>query len=117
MGQSFVPEKSLLVAVAVEITRGSRGVGADTITMKIIGEGEEILVSSSIHVCEFFQGWLRFDMPQQGVTVDAGKPLVIRLEDTGKGGFGWRYGGDTYPSGSRVFLGSPQDGDFFFRTY
>ena len=51
MGQSFVPEKSLLVAVAVEITRGSRGVGADTITMKIIGEGEEILVSSSIHVC------------------------------------------------------------------
>ena len=51
VGQSFVPEKSLLVAVAVEITRGSRGVGADTITMKIIGEGEEILVSSSIHVC------------------------------------------------------------------
>ena len=116
-GQSFVPVKSLLVAVAVEITRGSRDVGADTITMKIIGEGEAILVSSSIYVCESFQGWLRFDMPQQGVTVDAGKPLIIRLEDTGKGGFGLKYGGVMYPSGSRVFFGSPQDGDFFFRTY
>ena len=31
--------------------------------------------------------------------------------------FGWKYDGDTYPRGSRVFFGSPQSGDFFFGTY
>ncbi len=117
VGQSFVPVKSPLISVDVEITSSNGHLGGDTITMKIIGEDEAILASSSIHVCLSFQGWIRFFMSQRGVTVDPGITLVIRLEDTGKGGFGWKYGGDTYPSDSRVFFGSPQDGDFFFRTY
>ena len=96
--QSFRPFKFPLIAVAVEITRGSGHVGVDTITMNIIGEDEAILASSSIDVCFSFQGGDSIFMPQPGVTVDPGITLVIRLEDTGKGGFGWKYGVIPVPS-------------------
>ncbi len=114
--QSFIPKYPVLVAVEVNIVTGNTGRGDDSITMKILKDGVT-LASSSLFVSEGFNGWLRFDIPEGGTTVPVGNTLIIRLEDTGKTVFGWKYAGDTYAFGSRFWSGSPDYGDFFFRTY
>jgi hypothetical protein len=117
VGQSIVTRSPVLEAVDVNIITANTGRGGDTITMKILYKGEQVIASISQSVQEGFNGWLRFEMPKGGIDVPAGTNLVIRLEDTGKSVFGWKYAGDTYPLGSRFFFGQAQDGDFFFRTY
>jgi hypothetical protein len=116
--QSIVTNLPVLVAVEVNIETANAGDGGDTITMKILYEGQQIVASVSQFVEEGFDGWLRFEMPEGGVSVGSGTYLTIQLEDTGKNIFHWKFDGDTYPAGC-VFI-SGQAGpynDFLFRTY
>ena len=117
VGQSIVTRSPVLLAVDVNIVTGNTGKGGDNITMKILYNDDNILASISQFVPEGFDGWLRFEMPKGGIGVPVGATLIIQLEDTGKIVFGWKYAGDTYPSGSMFFFGQAQKGDFFFRTY
>ena len=119
MGQTFIPMLPVLVAVEVGITTGNPGFGGDTLTMELIGIDGELLVTRSTRVQDGFDGWLRFDLPRGGIRVPPGKPVELRLRDTGKPTFGWKLGGD-YPSGTAESFAYPhllQQSDFLFRTY
>jgi hypothetical protein len=115
--QSIVTDSPVLVAVEVNILTTYTGRGGDTITMNILYKGQQLIASVSQYVEEGFNGWLMFEMPKGGISTAAGTDFIIQLEDTGKAIFGWKYAGDTYPSGTRFYFGQAQPGDFFFRTY
>ena len=119
VGQTFVTQHPLIMVVEINIIMTANpGSGGDTITMKLINEDGQLIASSSVIVPEGYDGWLPFNLAREGIEVPAGDKLTLRMEDTGKTVFGWKYGGDdTYPQGSRLFFGSPMDGDFMFRTY
>lgn len=117
MGQSFFLKGSYLSAVEVGIITGNPGKGGDSITMRILSEDKGILFNKSQYVSEGFNGWLRFDMPGESLSVTPCSNLIIELEDTGKVVFGWKYGSNTYPNGSAINFGSyVTDEDFFFRV-
>lgn len=112
-----MPGKSVLVGVDVAIMTGNPGRGDDNITMKIIDNQGQILTSNTLLVSDGFDGWLHFDIPGRSIPLEVDKSYTSQLQDTGKVTFGWKYAGDTYPRGHRVYFGTPQDGDFFFKTY
>jgi len=117
MGQSFFLKGSYLSAVEVGIITGNLGQGGDSITMRILSEDKRILFNKSQYVSEGFNGWLRFDMPGEGLSVTPCSNLIIELEDTGKVVFGWKYGSNTYPDGSAIVFGSYKSNrDNFFRV-
>ncbi len=117
VGQTFMPDKSPLIGVSVDIITGNPGSGDDKITMKIIDEKGQVLASNTLFVSDGFAGWLHFDIPG-GITVDSKRKYVLQLNDSGKVTFGWKYGSNTYPDGNFFFYGSPDyKKDFFFRTY
>jgi hypothetical protein len=85
----------------------------------IIGRG-----STAVRFSQTFTplvyGVLRFDFTSPDVMVTPGIALHLRVEDTNKDVFGWRYGRNTYPGGSAYFNGAPWNNgafDFRFRTY
>lgn len=114
--QTFVPALPVLVAVEVNIVTGSPTRGDDTITLEILDDTGASLVSVSKDVAGGFDGWLRFDI-EGGLDVAVGSTLTIRLSDAGNVVFGWKFVADVYEPGSRATGGSPQDGDFLFRTF
>jgi hypothetical protein len=112
--QSFKPGMPVLLGIDIGIVTGNRGRGGDSITLTVI-RGEKVLASVSQFVQEGFDGLLHFDMPGP-VDVVPGEVLNIRVNDTGKIVFGWKYGGDTYKDGDGSFYGKPHS-DFSFQTY
>src|SRR5271157_2901290 len=118
ISQTFVPSLSCLIAVEAGLKTGNSGRGGDQVTAQILNQGGAVLASVSANVQEGYEGYWRFDLPD-GLSVTPGQPLTIRLQDTGKIVFWWKYvGGNPYPVGQAYFYGSPfQDNDFLFKTY
>lgn len=115
-GQSFTPTLAQLTAIEISILTGNAGRGGDQITLSL-WDGSLMLSEETVDVQEGFDGWLRFEFPTP-VEVQPGTQYVFRVEDTGQVVFGWRYAGNTYAQGDRLFLSDPDpSSDFFFRTY
>jgi len=116
MEQSFKPTFRILLGVDIGISTGNASRGGDTITMEIINVAES-LCSVSQYVKEGFEGLLHFDIPA-GINVTPGEILQIRVRDTGKIVFWWRYNRDRYPNGTRFLFGKPRPKqDWIFQTY
>jgi DNA repair exonuclease SbcCD ATPase subunit len=117
VSQSFITKDSVIKAVSVALTAANPRKGSDTITLKILSADEQVLATASKMVSEGFDGWLRFTLPRGGLKVTPERKLVIRVEDTGKVVFGWKYvGTDIYQDGSAIFSGKPcPNRDFLFR--
>jgi hypothetical protein len=117
--QTFTPLVSRLSAIEIDIMTGNRGRGGDDITVTVI-DGTRVLARASRFVAEGFDGVLRFDFTSPDAMVTPGVELHLRVEDTNKDVFGWRYGRNTYSRGTAYFNGTPWNNgafDFRFRTY
>jgi len=116
--QSFIPVNTVIRAVEVNIVPVNEQ-QEDTLTLTILAnEDTGVLAQVSKTVPAGFSGWLRFDMPGQGLVVSTTSPLYMRLRDTGKVVFGWQWSDDTYPNG--VYISrevKEQDKDFLFKIY
>ena len=117
-GQIFIAKNSTISSIEVALlTTGNKVADKDTITMKILSEDGGVLTKVSKTIDVGFNGWLRFEVPEQGLKVMPGQKLTIRLEDTGKVAFGWKYGGDEYPYGAAILVGKEDKKyDFLFRV-
>src|SRR5258708_3988838 len=63
-------------------------------------------------------GWICFPMPEGGVDARPGEALVLRVRDTGKVIFGWRYRDATSPRGNAMMLNRPNlPADFAFHVH
>ena len=117
--QTFMPQRSRLTAIEIDVLTGNRGRGDDVITASIL-DGDRVLAAVSQSVREGFDGVLRFEFLPPGLMVTPGAPLRLVVEDTNRDVFGWRYGLNTYPQGVALFNGVPWNNgvfDFRFRTY
>ena len=115
MGQSFTLNGSDILTVEVAVVTRNPGRGGDTVTLMILSEGGSVLSELLAFVNEGSDEWLRFEIPGGGLKVTPGSKLSIKLQDTGKVVFFWKYGLNTYPDGSAIFFDSPSpDRDFFF---
>lgn len=119
VSQSFVPSLPVLTGVTVALKTGNKGKGGDQVTLKIFNAGGQQLASSTATLNEGFDAFWRFTLPGGGISVTPGQPLTMRLQDTGKSVFWWKYkGGNLYPAGKAMFHGSEfSDNDFYFMTY
>src|SRR5271157_2496492 len=123
VSQTFVPSLSCLIAVEVGLKTGNSGQGGDRVTLQILNSAGVELISTSDDLPEGYEGFRRFNLAgggtQNGLSVTPGQSLTIRLQDTGKGVFVWKYNsGNTYPPGQAYFHGSPfQNNDFLFKTW
>ncbi|HEU0173588.1 MAG TPA: hypothetical protein VFV58_04945 [Blastocatellia bacterium] len=117
-GQSFIVKNQTLSSIEVALlTTGNNVAGKDTITMKLLSNDGRALIKRSRRLNVGFDGWLRFDAPGQGLKVTPGEKLIIRLEDTGKVIFGWKYGLDKYPDATAIMFGKEDKKyDFLFRV-
>lgn len=113
VGQSFQPSCYDLSRVDVDLIyqEGSTG----SVTAKVLRNGLPI---PGAHAQTFISqtGWVQLELDSV-VSVTPGETLVLRLESDTHPLPLWKYAGDTYPRGTRLFFGSTQSGDFFFRTY
>ncbi len=119
-GQSFIANSPRISSIEVALlTTGNNLADAvkDIITMKILSEDGRVLTKVSRTIDVGFNGWLRFEAPEQGLKVIPGEKLTLRLEDTGRVFFGWKYGWDKYPNGAAIMLGRKnKQHDFLFRV-
>ena len=116
--QTFVPSKSVLAGIDVAIITANPGTGDDHLTMMIIDAKGNLLTSNTVYVSDGFNNWLHFDIPGGNLALEVGTIYSLRLQDTGKLTFGWKYAGNTYPYGNRVFYGNSYERhDYFFKTY
>ncbi|MBN2004840.1 MAG: protein kinase [Anaerolineae bacterium] len=120
VAQIFTAKSTKITAIEVALTTANAGKGDDTITMMVMvvdGHVINVVATVSRSVSEGFDGWARFQLPNEGVMVTPGQQVIIELADTGKIAFGWKYGSDTYADGSAMINGaSKADRDFFFRV-
>jgi hypothetical protein len=118
--QTVAPALACLTRVDVALMTGNRGKGGDTVTLTVIDWNPyppKVLATVSQPVQEGFDGWLRFDLATPVTVPNAW--LALRIQDTGKTVFWWKYqNGNPYPGGN-WFLAGSGDGrrDFLFRTY
>jgi DNA-binding beta-propeller fold protein YncE len=119
VSQTFVPSLPYLRVVEVALMTGNPGQGDDQVTLKILGFGNQELTSITANIPEGFDGFWRFNLPGEGISVTPGEPITILLQDTGKVTFWWKYNtGNPYLAGQAYVYGSPFNNfDFFFKTY
>ncbi len=119
VSQSFVPSRACLTAVEIGLKTGNSGRGGDQVTLQILNSGGQVIASTSDSIPEGFDGFWRFNLPGNGVTVTPGQPLTIQVEDTSKIVFFWKYQGNSpYAAGQAFFYGSPfGTNDMLFKTY
>lgn len=116
MWQTFTPARSNLTAVEIDILTISPGRGDDVLTVEVARDGA-VLASVERLVKEGLDGFMRFEFPE-AVPVVPEQTYELKVHDTGKGQFGWKYGSNTYDRGSRHVFFQPRLGtDWFFRTY
>ena len=118
-GQSFIAKSRTLSSIEVALlTTGNRTEGKEIVTMKILSEDGRTLTRVSRSIGVGFNGWLRLELRGKGLKVVPGQKLVIRLEDTGKVLFGWKYSSDKYSDGTAIMLGKEDKRyDFLFRVH
>jgi hypothetical protein len=116
MWQTFTPGCPNLTAVEIDVLTVSAGQGDDVLTVEIAQDGV-VLASAERSVADGFAGLLRFEFPE-GVPLVPEQIYELKVRDTGKTRFGWKYGLNTYARGSRYVFAQPRAGtDWFFRTY
>jgi len=116
MWQTFTPGHSNITAVEIDILTVNPGRGEDTLTVEIAKNGQ-ILASADRFVQDGFDGLLRFEFAE-AVAVESGELYELKVRDTGKTRFGWKFASNTYDSGSRyVFASERPDSDWLFQTY
>ena len=117
--QTFIPSLPKLSAVEVELVIGNPKAPEDELTLSIMNEKGEELVSITQIVAAADCEHVRFSLPEDGIEVTPGEVYRIRLS----GGivFGWKYIVGGYPKGSATFNGKPLLGKtrstFLFRTF
>ncbi len=115
MWQTFTPACANLTAVEIDILAPNPGRGDDVLTVEIATAGV-VLASAESSVEDGFDGLLRFEFPE-AVPLVPEQVYDLRVRDTGKGQFGWKYGSNTYERGSRFVFAQERPGsDWFFRT-
>ena len=115
VGQSFQPSCNNLYRVDVDLVYTG---GDGSVTAKVLRNGTPI---PGAHAQAFVSqdGWVELELDSV-VDVTPDETLVLRLEHDPAPSSpfpGWKFAGDTYPRGTRLFAGQTQSGDFFFRTY
>lgn len=116
MWQTFTPDHPSLTAVEIDILSANPGQGDDTLTVEIAKDGQE-LASAERYVEDGFDGLLRFEFAE-AVLVIRGEIYELKVRDTGKTRFGWKYASNTYDRGSRYVFAQERPGtDWFFQTY
>ena len=117
--QTFIPSLPKLSVVEVELVIGNPKAPEDELTLSIMNEKGEELVSITQIVAAADCEYVRFLLPEDGIEVTPGEVYRIRLS----GGivFGWKYIVGGYPKGSASFNGKPLLGKtrstFLFRTF
>jgi hypothetical protein len=107
-GQTFTATRPHITGIEVDLVTGNPKVGgSDTLTLSLSTLGGDVLVQAHRTLLSGHNGWVCFAMPEGGIDVTPGEMLALRLEDTGKVLFGWRYGGDGYPRGHALWAGRP----------
>jgi len=116
MWQTFTPGRPSMTAVEIDVLTISPGRGDDTLTVEIAKDGQ-LLASVDRSAQDGIDGLLRFDFVQPVLVVPE-QLYELRVRDTGKTRFGWKYASNTYDRGSRyVFAQERPNTDWFFQTY
>jgi len=113
--QSFITTAKIIKTVEVNI-RPSRKCD-DTLTLNLLSENNDILVTVLKDIPAGFYGWALFEIPNSGLNTNPGTKMIIQLEDSGALCFGWRYSMAKYPYGEAIFFGDSiqREYDFYFR--
>jgi beta-lactamase regulating signal transducer with metallopeptidase domain len=107
-GQTFTATRPRITGVEVDLITGNPKPGdRDTLTLTLATLGGDVLAQVHRTLASGRDGWVCFAMPPGGIDVTPGETLALRLEDTGKVIFGWRYGVDGYPRGHALWLNRP----------
>jgi len=117
-GQAFTATRSRITGIEVDLVTGNPQPNAsDTLTLTLFAHGDP-LAEVEVPLESGHDGWLCFALPEGGIEVRPGEILVLRLHDTGKVIFGWRYRNDTYPRGHALMLHrADPHADFAFRVH
>ena len=116
MWQTFRPGRPNLTAVEIDILTISPGQGTDVLTVEIAKDGD-VLASAECSIEDGFDGLMRFEFPE-AVPLVPEQIYELKVRDTGKTRFGWKYGSNTYERGSRYVFAEERPGsDWFFQTY
>jgi len=117
--QSFVPSMPRLAAVEVELVVGNKNGPQDDLTLTVLDNQGNELVSVTQTVKTSHCEQTVFLLPEGGIDVKPEESYRIRL----KGGiiFGWKYVVGGYPKGQATFNGKPllsqARSTFLFRTF
>jgi len=117
--QSFTPSMPRLMAVEVELLVGNPGPSEDDLTLTVLNQEGDELVSVTQEVKTSNCQHTVFVLPNGGIDVNPGSTYRVRL----KGGiiFGWKYIMGGYPKGEATFNGKPlvpkARSTFLFRTF
>jgi hypothetical protein len=116
MWQTFMPERPNLTTVEIGIMTANAGFGDDVLTVEIAEDGN-VLASAQSSVEDGFEGVVRFDF-EEPVPLVPEQTYELRVRDTGRTTFGWKYSTDTYERGVRYASSEEKPGtDWFFQTY
>lgn len=117
-GQAFTATRARITGIEVDLVTGNPEPNAsDTLTLTLSTHGD-LVAEVDMSLASGHDGWLCFALPEGGIDVRPGEILVLRLHDTGKVIFGWRYGNSTYPRGHALMLNRTNPAaDFAFRIH
>jgi hypothetical protein len=118
-GQTFIATRPRITGIEVDLVTGNARPGSgDLLTLTLSTFRGDLLAEVAQAVASGEDGWHCFVLPGGGIEVTPGETLVMRLRDTGKVIFGWRYGKDTYPRGHSLMVNrARREFDFAFRVH
>jgi hypothetical protein len=117
-GQTFTATRPRITGIEVEIVTGNpRDDASDTLTLAVTTARGDVLAEVEQTITSGEAGWLCFAMPQEGIDVRPGEALVLRLRDTGKVIFGWRYGKSAYRGGHTLMRNFDRSISFAFHVH
>ena len=115
MRQSFTAPGSVVTSVAIALVVANKRGDRDRIRIQIYDTNGVLRAESQRVVTLGDVGWVRFDLPNQGLATSAGEVLVMEVSDTGKVLFGWQYTRDQYVGGHAWIIDREcPDLDFLF---
>lgn len=117
--QSFIPSLPKLLGVDVDLIVANAGEPADELTLTILDEKDQELVTVTQTVKVDDADRVMFLMPKGGVPLTPGRAYSVQL--TGGATFGWKYVVGGYEKGEATFNGKPLLAEarstFLFRTF
>ena len=116
-GQTFTAIAPTVEHIDIDVITANPTYGAsDTLTLTLLGRRGIVLGTVRRIFPRGTDGWQRFTFARP-IHVSPHQLLTIRVADTNKVLFGWRYTLNTYPGGTAVLLGAADSRyDFRFRV-